>query len=83
VGRLLGENAISVPPVVDDQGKMVAIISEADVMRREEVGTVKHRPWWLEAMTPATTLADDFARLSESALRNHVPEVFQHPKMRR
>jgi CBS domain-containing protein len=62
VARLLVENDISAVPVVDDQGNMVGIISEADLMRREEIGTEKRRPWWLEAMTPATTLANDFAK---------------------
>jgi CBS domain-containing protein len=62
VARLLVENDISAVPVVDDQGKMVGIISEADLMRRKEIGTEKRRPWWLEAMTPATTLANEFAK---------------------
>ena len=60
--RLLVENDISALPVIDDEGRMVGIISEADLMRREEIGTEKHRPWWLESMTPATTLADEFAK---------------------
>ena len=62
VARLLVENDISAVPVVDDHGQMVGMISEADLMRREEIGTEKRRPWWLEAMTPATTLAQEFAK---------------------
>jgi len=62
VARLLVEHDISAVPVVDDHGKMVGIISEADLMRRVEIGTEKQRPWWLEAMTPATTLANEFAK---------------------
>jgi CBS domain-containing protein len=62
VARLLVENDISAVPVVDDQGQMLGIISEADLMRRAEIGTEKRRPWWLEAMTPATTLANEFAK---------------------
>jgi CBS domain-containing protein len=60
--RLLVENDISALPVIDDEGRMVGIISEADLMRREEIGTEKRRPWWLEAMTPAATLAHEFAK---------------------
>jgi CBS domain-containing protein len=59
--RLLVENDISALPVIDHEGSMVGIISEADLMRREEIGTEK-RPWWLESMTPATTLANEFAK---------------------
>jgi CBS domain-containing protein len=62
VVRLLADNDISALPVVDDQGQIVGIISEADLLRREEIGTERRRPWWLEAMTPATTLADEFAK---------------------
>lgn len=62
VARLLVEHDISALPVVDDQGRMVGIISEADLLRREEIGTEKQRPWWLEAMIPATTLANEFLK---------------------
>jgi len=60
--RLLGEYDVSALPVVDDNGALVGIISEGDLLRREEIGTEKHRPWWLEAITPAATLAHEFAK---------------------
>jgi CBS-domain-containing membrane protein len=60
--KLLVDNDVSALPVVDAQGMVVGIISEADLVRREEIGTEKHRPWWLEAVTPAATLAEDFAK---------------------
>ena len=60
--QLLVKNDISALPVVDDEGWVVGIISEADLMRREEIGTEHRRPWWVEAMMPATTLANEFAK---------------------
>lgn len=60
--RLLAEHDVSALPVVDDAGTVVGVISEADLMRREEIGTEKHRSWWLEAMTPGVTLASEFAK---------------------
>jgi CBS domain-containing protein len=60
--KLLIEYDISALPVVDDGGAVVGILSESDLMRRTEIGTEKHRPWWLEAITPATTLATEFAK---------------------
>ena len=36
--------------------------SEADLIHRVEIGTEKHRAWWLEAVTGATTLAEEFAK---------------------
>jgi hypothetical protein len=41
---------------------VVGVISEADLVHREEIGTEKHRSWWLEAVTPASTLAGEFAK---------------------
>jgi CBS-domain-containing membrane protein len=59
---LLVEHDVSALPVVDDAGNVVGILSEADLLRREEIDTDKRRPWWLEAITPAATLAHDFAK---------------------
>jgi CBS domain-containing protein len=60
--KLLAEHDISALPVVDDDDHVVGVISEADLIHREEIGTGKHRPWWLEALTPASTLANEFAK---------------------
>jgi len=60
--KLMSENDISAIPVVDEQGDVVGIISEADLMRREEIGTEKKHYGWLEAVMPATMLAIEFAK---------------------
>jgi CBS-domain-containing membrane protein len=60
--KLLIEHDISALPVVDDDGSVIGMISEADLLRREEIGTEKQRPWWLEAIMPGTALAADFAK---------------------
>jgi len=58
---LLAQHDISALPVVDGD-ELVGIISEADLLHRTEIGTETHRPWWLEAITPASTLAEEFAK---------------------
>lgn len=60
--KLLAEHDVSALPVVDEAGAVIGVLSEADLMRREEIGTAKHRAWWLEAMTSSTTLAGEFAK---------------------
>ena len=60
--RLLAEHDVSALPVVDNDDNVVGVISEADLVHREELGTEKHRAWWLEAVTPASTLAGEFAK---------------------
>jgi CBS domain-containing protein len=60
--RLMAHNDLSALPVVDDHEQLVGIISEADLLQREEIGTEVHRPRWIEAMTPASTLAAEFTK---------------------
>jgi len=60
--RLLTDHDISALPVVDGNGHVLGILSEADLLHREEDGTVKQRAWWVEAITPASTLALDYAK---------------------
>ena len=69
--KLMATHDVSALPVVDADGKLIGIVSEADLMRREEIGTEIHHPWWVEAMTPATTLAEEFAK----SHGKHVEEV--------
>jgi CBS-domain-containing membrane protein len=42
--RLLAEHDVSALPVVDNNENVVGVISEADFLHREEIGTEKHRP---------------------------------------
>jgi CBS domain-containing protein len=60
--KLLAEHDVSALPVLDKDGNLVGVLSEADVIHRAEIGTEKHRPWWQEAVTGATTLAEEFAK---------------------
>jgi CBS domain-containing protein len=59
--HLMTEHDVSALPVVDADSRLVGILSEADLLRREEIGTDR-RPLWVEAMTPATTLATEFTK---------------------
>jgi CBS domain-containing protein len=60
--KLLVEHDISALPVVDEHEKLVGIISEADLMRRVEIGTDKRRSHWIESVMGAATLAGEFAK---------------------
>jgi CBS domain-containing protein len=50
LARLLMERRISAVPVVDDQGKIVGIVSEGDLVHRSEISTERRHPWWLVLM---------------------------------
>ena len=60
--KLLAEHDVSALPVLDNEGNLVGVLSEADLIHRAEIGTEKHRPWWLEAVTGASRLAEEFAK---------------------
>lgn len=60
--KLLIEHDVSALPVVDAAGELVGVLSEADLIHRVEIGTEKRRPWWLEAVAGASTLAEEFAK---------------------
>lgn len=60
--KLLVDHDISALPVVDQERRVIGILSEGDLLHREEIGTEKHRPWWLEAITPASALAFDYVK---------------------
>jgi CBS domain-containing protein len=62
VARILLDNRISAVPVVSDDGKLVGIISEGDLMRRTEAGTERHRAWWLAMLSSNEGLAAEFVR---------------------
>jgi hypothetical protein len=42
--------------------RLVGIVGEGDLINREEIGTEIHRPSWIEAVTPGTTLAAEFVK---------------------
>jgi len=63
VARLFLEHRISAVPVVDDQGKLVGIVSEGDFLHRSEIGTQqRQRPWWLALMAGDQGLAADYIK---------------------
>ena len=62
VAKIFLERRISAAPVVDDQGKLVGIISEGDLMHRAEAGTERHRSWWLRLLTAEETLGAEYVK---------------------
>jgi CBS-domain-containing membrane protein len=70
VARLFIERRISAVPVVDDQGKIVGIVSEGDLVHRSEISTQRRRPWWLDLMVGDKTLdAEEYIKGTRQAGR--------------
>ena len=74
--KIFLEQRISAAPVVDDQGKIVGMISEGDLMHRSEAGTEHQRPWWLLTFMSDETLAAEYteahARKVADVMARHV-----------
>jgi CBS domain-containing protein len=62
VANLLLSNGISAVPVVADDGKLLGIVSEGDLMRRAETGTERRHSWWLKMFATNEELAADFVK---------------------
>lgn len=50
IARLLVDNHISAVPVVDTDDRLQGIVSEGDLIRRPETGTLRHPSWWLDLL---------------------------------
>src|SRR5665213_480179 len=57
--RLMLAHRISGLPVVKD-GVLVGLVTEADLLRRSEIGTERKRPHWLEFFVGAGRVADEY-----------------------
>ncbi|HWT34926.1 MAG TPA: CBS domain-containing protein [Paraburkholderia sp.] len=60
--KRLVENGISGMPVVDADGALVGIVSEADLLHRVETGTETKRSRWLELFSTTRDLASTFIK---------------------
>lgn len=62
VAGILLERRISGVPVVDDEGRLVGIVSEGDLLHRAETGTERKHSWWLSIVAGDGALAADYAK---------------------
>lgn len=70
IAQLLLARGISGVPVVDEDGALVGIVSEGDLLRRVELGTEKRRGSWRAFFTGTATLAEEYVRSHGVAARD-------------
>ncbi|MFW5834610.1 MAG: CBS domain-containing protein [Pseudomonadota bacterium] len=77
--RLLIERRISAVPVVDEAGKLIGMVSEADLLHRPEAGTEVRRPWWVDLFSSPDQRAEAFlkahGRTAEEVMSRNVEIV--------
>ena len=59
---ILLKAGISAAPVIGEDGGLLGILSEGDLMRRAEIGTDRRRSWWLDLLSAPETRAEEFVR---------------------
>ena len=72
--RIMLDKRISGLFVVDAKGDLRGIVTEGDLLRREELGTQRHRPWWLRAFVSPAKQAQDFTRSHGRRVRDVMTE---------
>jgi CBS domain-containing protein len=70
IARRLAAQRISAVPIVDAKGAVVGIVSEGDLMRRSEIGTIGRRSWWLELVSSPETLAGSYTKMHARAAKD-------------
>jgi CBS domain-containing protein len=60
--RVMVERGVSGLPVVTEQGKLVGMITEGDLLRREELGTADRVARWVDFWLNEDMLARNYAR---------------------
>ena len=60
--ELMLERGISGLFVVDATGTLAGIVTEGDLLRRDELGTERRRSWWLRLIASPGRQAADFTR---------------------
>jgi CBS domain-containing protein len=66
IALLLSKNGISAVPVVDEHGAPLGMISEGDLMPRDESERDARRDWWLKALAEGEDLNPEFMQYLQS-----------------
>lgn len=62
IAQMMAEKRISGIPVVAQDGSVVGMVSESDLIRRAEIGTVPERKWWLSFFGDPDALARQYRK---------------------
>lgn len=71
IAEFLTRFNISAVPVVDDENRILGMVSEGDLVRRAELGTDKRgHSWWLSLLVDRSHLAQDFVKTHGNLARD-------------
>jgi CBS domain-containing protein len=62
IAALMVEKHISGVPVVTDNGKLIGMVSQSDLLHRAEVGTERKHKWWFRIFADSAAAAREYAK---------------------
>ena len=62
IAALMTDKHISGVPVLTDDGKLVGMVSQSDLLRRAEVGTERKHKWWFKILGDPSALAGEYVK---------------------
>lgn len=62
IAALMVDKHISGVPVVTDDGKIVGMVSQSDLLHRAEVGTERRHKWWFKVIADSRDMAREYAK---------------------
>ncbi len=75
--RIMLANNVSGLPVLDENGVLVGVVTEGDLLRRAEIGTEGEQAGWLKALLQPSAVAADYVATHS----RHVSGVMTHSPM--
>jgi CBS-domain-containing membrane protein len=62
IAALMVEKHISGVPVLTDNGTIIGMVSQSDLLHRAEVGTERKHKWWFRTFADSNALAREYAK---------------------
>jgi CBS domain-containing protein len=70
IADLLLSRKLAAVPVVDGEGRLLGIVSEADLIHRAEIGTEPHHTWWEHLLAGRDEQTAEFVKVHGMLARN-------------
>jgi CBS-domain-containing membrane protein len=62
IAAVMVEKHISGVPVLTDNGQIIGMVSQSDLLHRAELGTERTYKWWFRTFADSNALAQDYAK---------------------
>lgn len=86
IAALMVEKHVSGVPVVGDNGNLLGMVSQSDLLHRAEVGTERKHKWWFRVFANSNALAREFVKThghrAHDIMTRHIVSVREDAELR-